>query len=48
MKRALSMAAAIAIVGASASNVQAGDREWATAGKVLAGVGAGLLIAKAL
>ena len=48
MKKALMTMTALAVVGASAPRVEAGDKEWATAGKVMAGVGAGLLIAKAL
>jgi hypothetical protein len=37
----------LALLGASVPRVEAGDKEWATAGKVMAGVGAGLLLAKA-
>lgn len=37
----------LAVLGASLPRVEAGDKEWATAGKVMAGVGAGLLLAKA-
>src|SRR5688500_5369158 len=48
MKRALMTITTLAVLGASAPRVEAGDKEWATAGKVMAGVGAGLLLAKAL
>jgi hypothetical protein len=48
MKTTVSVIAALAIASASLiPNAHAGDREWATAGKVMAGVGAGLLLAKA-
>src|SRR5688500_14744261 len=47
MKRALMTITTLAVIGASAPRPQACDREWATAGKVMAGVGAGLLIARA-
>ncbi|MEW6302631.1 MAG: hypothetical protein AB1705_04115 [Verrucomicrobiota bacterium] len=39
-------ATAAALVAAAAPQAQAGDREWATAGKVLTGVIAGTIIAK--
>ena len=41
-------AAILAIAGASLQSANAGDREWATAGKVLTGVVAGAVIASAL
>ncbi|MGZ8938644.1 MAG: hypothetical protein ACXW32_05475 [Limisphaerales bacterium] len=47
MKRALITVTTLALLGASVPRVEAGDKEWATAGKVMAGVGAGLLLAKA-
>jgi hypothetical protein len=48
MKKALMTVTAAALVSATAPGLHAGDREWATAGKVLAGVGAGLLLTRAL
>src|SRR5688500_9484526 len=47
MKRALMTVTTLARLGASVPRVDAGDKEWATAGNVMAGVGAGLLLAKA-
>lgn len=47
MKRALITLTTLAVMGTSVPRLQAGDQEWATAGKVMAGVGAGLLLAKA-
>lgn len=48
MKKLIATVAAAVIAGSAfLPQAQAGDREWATAGKVLAGVGAGLLIARA-
>src|SRR5688572_33435896 len=47
MKRALMTMTTLAVLGASAPRVEAGDKEWATAGKVMAGVGAAPLLAKA-
>ena len=38
----------LAVLGLSAPSVSAGDREWATAGKVLTGLLAGAAIAKAI
>jgi hypothetical protein len=38
----------LALLGATAPHARAGDREWAVAGKVMAGVGAGLLLSQAL
>ena len=47
MKKALTILTGVAVLAAtSMPRAMAGDREWATAGKVLAGVGAGLLLAK--
>jgi hypothetical protein len=48
MKKALIAITALAMASASSPAARAGDREWATAGKVLAGVGAGLLLTRAL
>ena len=42
------MTTTLALLGSSIARVEAGNSEWATAGKVLTGVGAGLLLAKAL
>ena len=47
MKKALITVTTLAVLGATVPRVEAGDKGWATAGKVMAGVGAGLLIAKA-
>ena len=47
MKKLLLTAVAVGVVGMSASSAHAGDREWATVGKVLTGVAAGVIIAKA-
>lgn len=46
MKKLFLTAAAAGVVGLSVPSAQAGDREWATVGKVLTGVAAGVLIAK--
>src|SRR5262245_24577042 len=48
MKNALMITTTLAVLGGSIANTRAGNQEWATAGKVMAGVGAGLLIAKTL
>ena len=40
--------AAVAVVGMGAQSAHAGDREWATVGKVLTGVAAGVVIANAI
>jgi hypothetical protein len=48
MKKALITMTTLAVLGATAPGAHAGDREWAVAGKVLAGIGGGLLLAKAL
>lgn len=48
MKRALMITTTLAVLGSSVVRTDAGNQEWATAGKVMAGVGAGLLIATAL
>jgi hypothetical protein len=46
MKKLILTAVAVGVVGFGVQTAQAGDREWATVGKVLAGVAAGVLIAK--
>ena len=48
MKKALLVLSAAAVVHASLANVQAGDREWAVAGKVLTGVVAASVLARAI
>ena len=48
MKRAIVAATTLAVLGMTSPKVSAGNCEWATAGKVLAGVGAGFIVAKAL
>ncbi len=46
MKTTFATLTALAVASASALNVSAGDREWATAGKILTGVVAGAVIAR--
>ena len=48
MKKMIFAAVAVAVVGMSAQTARAGDREWATVGKVLTGVAAGMVIANAI
>jgi len=48
MKKMFFAAIAVAVVGMSVQTTQAGDREWATVGKVLTGVAAGAVIARAV
>ena len=48
MKKMILAVVAVAVVGMSAQTARAGDREWATAGKVLVGVAAGVAIARAV
>jgi hypothetical protein len=48
MKKMIFAAVTLAVVGMSAQTVRAGDREWATVGKVLTGVAAGAVIARAV
>jgi len=48
MKKALIAITALALLGASVPRASAGDRGWSVAGKVMAGVGAGFLLASAL
>jgi hypothetical protein len=47
MKKLVLTAMAATLLFASAPSAVAGDREWATAGKILTGVTAGLLLSKA-
>ena len=46
MKTVVTSLTALALVSLPAFHAQAGDREWATAGKILTGVVAGAVIAK--
>ena len=48
MKKMILAVMTVAVVGMSAQPARAGDREWATVGKVLTGVAAGVVIAKAV
>jgi hypothetical protein len=48
MKKMILAVVAVAVVGMSAQTARAGDREWATVGKVLTGVAAGVVIARAV
>src|SRR5258708_36024504 len=48
MKKLILGFAALALAGASVQNAAAGDCGWATAGKVLTGVAAGVAIGQAL
>src|ERR1043165_5688558 len=48
MKKALLVAAVIAVAGMQMQTARAGDREWATAGKILTGVAIGAVIANAV
>ncbi|MEY4386211.1 MAG: hypothetical protein RLY20_1494 [Verrucomicrobiota bacterium] len=48
MKKMILAAVAVAVVGMSTPTAHAGDREWATVGKVLTGVAAGVVIANAI
>ena len=48
MKKLMWIAAVVALAGMQVQTARAGDREWATAGKVLTGVFAGAVIAGAL
>jgi hypothetical protein len=48
MKKMILAAVAVAVVGVSVNTAHAGDREWATVGKVLTGVAAGVVIANAM
>jgi hypothetical protein len=46
MKKMILTAVAVGVMGFGVQTTRAGDREWATVGKVLTGVAAGVLIAK--
>lgn len=48
MKKVILTVLTVAIAGAALQPAYAGDREWATAGKILTGVAVGAVIAKAL
>lgn len=48
MKKLIVVAAALAFAGAQIQTARAGDREWATAGKILTGVAIGAVIAGAV
>ena len=48
MKKLMATFAALAVVAGGMQKVSAGDREWATAGKILTGVVAGAVIARAI
>ena len=48
MKKLMATLAALAVVAAGTQTASAGDREWATAGKILTGVVAGAVIARAI
>ena len=48
MKKMMLIAAVVALAGTQIQTVRAGEREWATAGRVLTGVAAGVVIASAL
>ena len=48
MKKIIAVAMLLAIATANVQTAHAGNREWATVGKVLTGVAAGVVIANAL
>jgi hypothetical protein len=48
MRKLILTAVAVGVVGIGLQSAHAGDREWATVGKVLTGVAAGVIIAKAV
>ena len=48
MKKIIAAITLLAIAGASIQTAHAGNREWATVGKVLTGVAAGVVIANAV
>jgi|SRR5437867_7665931 len=48
MKKLIAALAALAVVAGGMQTASAGDREWATAGKILTGVVAGTMLARAL
>lgn len=47
MKKLVLTLTTLALAGTAVQNVQAGDREWATAGKILTGVFAGSVLTRA-
>lgn len=47
MKKLILAFTTLAVAGATLPNAQAGDREWATAGKILTGVFAGSVLTRA-
>lgn len=48
MKKLMATLATVAVIAGGTQTVSAGDREWATAGKILTGVVAGAVIARAI
>jgi len=48
MKKMMFIAVAAGIVSLGVQSARAGDREWATVGKLLTGVAAGVIIAKSM
>lgn len=48
MKKTMLIAAVVALAGMQIQTARAGDREWATAGKILAGVAIGAAIVSAV
>lgn len=48
MKRTMLIAAVVALAGMQIQSARAGDREWATAGKILTGVAIGAAIVSAV
>jgi hypothetical protein len=48
MKKLILTVTTVAVVGLAVNSAHAGDHEWATVGKVLTGVTAGVVLAKAL
>lgn len=48
MKKTIATVTVLALTIASLQTAHAGDREWATAGKILTGIAAGVVLANAL
>lgn len=48
MKKIIAVAAGLALAGTQLQTARAGDREWATAGKILTGVAVGAVIVSAV
>lgn len=48
MKKLVLVAAVVALAAAQVQTAKAGDREWATAGKILTGVAVGAVVASAI